>query len=1231
MNGTSCPIASEAPARGLSRAGLVLFAMLFSGAPSLASAEDAPEPALVALFAGLRDAGTLGPDERPLFPPDLVVRHAAFEGGAWHVHLAGDLEGEGPLAEEIEALRFETLAGAFSASGLEHGLWVWIETPDGRWRRLGDLEATFDAPIAPAPPAATAPGEVAPAAPLDLGDIQAPSPAGTGLDPDLQGATHLWQLPLGGALEGVRIAISAGHGWLPDGSGGWRTQRLHWAFEGCGDCRGIIEDFMSGEIVTDYVIPLLHRMGAEVVVVREPDHDTRQYATLDIFDPGYEETGDWSDGASDGYYGRGYRVLGPGESGAATFSPPSLGTGLRRVQIRWLEGTNRIPAARVTITHAGGTSEVLVDQRDSGRGWIDLGQFWFEPGRASVTFSRAHDEGWLIADAVKFGGGVWTTSNKPWWEMGAVNYVPYAGAPGSVTARGDVTIRPTYAEYVSADYYVSIHANASGQAGGSMANGFETYRYSCQLYADFSSSDAATNCDDPPGSRAFIDTVHPAVLARLRADWDPTYADRTKRVANFGEVRELDGIPGLILELGFFDNLVTPTGRRMSDNQALHDPRFREAFAYGLADGLAAHVQAGASAPPPRPSGLWARNEPGGVMRVGFSPVDGAEGYVLYVAEGPHRGFLPRPMADGTEIVLDDLVPGEVYVFRVAAVDANGESLPSKAVAARFRGVTPEGEAPANALLVLGYDRRDAWVQDVDNRLDYAVELGEAFAGAGAGIVFDGAVHQVVAEGTVVLDDYDLLVYAAGKGVDADRAWTAGLRGQLHGFLDGGGALLLSGEDTAYLLSGGEATDATFLEQRLATNHVDRSGGDHVLLAVPGGPFADLDPTFVDDGRDGVYAVRHPNVIAPRSAGTVVLEYPEGLGAAVATAGTMLLAVPLETVVPAESRAALLRRAVAFLVPDLLLDGPPPPDDPPDDDPPDDDPPDDDPPGDPDDPPGGNGDPGDDPGEGGGGGGLNIRGGCGCAATGGSGGASIVLALLFAGAMLRPRRRQAAGGGGPRCGADFVRPSVRMKWVALFASTLFLAGCMPTLSTLQRPQITATGETDFAFGAGAIHVFDPAGERASATAGALDVGVRQGIGENLDVGGRLWPLALTGTFDLKYRFLRTHRMEASVIPGVGATMSIHRNIMPIFRSHHPFQLQFYGLALVGIHAGEHQLLLAPKINTYLDQSAFQVLPGAMVGFDVSLGEHGRLIPEINGHCNLTRDTCIVVASVGMFY
>ena len=136
-----------------------------------------------------------------------------------------------------------------------------------------------------------------------------------------------------GALAGKTVYVSAGHGWIWDASlARWRTQR--------GNTHDLVEDFISAETVSQFLIPYLHDMGAYVVPVREADLQTEMLivddSVAEISDGATVIAEGWSTpsgpiaDASNPFAGGGSRVIANG-SATWTIEPRAGGT---RVEIR---------------------------------------------------------------------------------------------------------------------------------------------------------------------------------------------------------------------------------------------------------------------------------------------------------------------------------------------------------------------------------------------------------------------------------------------------------------------------------------------------------------------------------------------------------------------------------------------------------------------------------------------------------------------------------------------------------------------------------------------------------------------------------------------------------------------------------------------------------------------------------------------------------------------------------
>ena len=130
--------------------------------------------------------------------------------------------------------------------------------------------------------------------------------------------------------------------------------------------------------------------GARVEVCRE-----RSYQTEELFvsttDPGYSQTGTWTPStATPGYYGSEYRYAQASAAVSATarFAFTAPASGRYPVYVRYGRGPNRNAAARHRVAHAGGVSEVIVDQQAWGLGWTFLGEFYFVGDTFEITVAE---------------------------------------------------------------------------------------------------------------------------------------------------------------------------------------------------------------------------------------------------------------------------------------------------------------------------------------------------------------------------------------------------------------------------------------------------------------------------------------------------------------------------------------------------------------------------------------------------------------------------------------------------------------------------------------------------------------------------------------------------------------------------------------------------------------------------------------------------------------------------
>lgn len=710
------------------------------------------------------------------------------------------------------------------------------------------------------------------------------------------------RFPDGQALLGKTIAISPGHGYIYyDTLGRYSTQRGNIKWEGCGSCDGIIEDFGSHQLAVRYLIPLLEGAGARVILVRERD-ETPTGTVLDDGDPGFMEgPGTFTAGSSEGGYGADYRVSGDSDAQAQwTLSAPQ--PGLQMLSLWFVSGTNRHADAWVEVNGGAGSTRFLLDMTSHGRRWVPVGLMQLAQGaQVQVKLSAPTNpqaDHFLIADAVRLGSGTHTSGNA-WWSMGAEPFANYQQAPASVLSYGDVSIRPVYAEFYGADAYLALHSNASGQPS-STAAGTASYRYNCGSFPDHSNDPPASSCDDPTGSDLLQAEVHAAMVGQIKTDWDPNWQDRGTKVANFGEMRSLDGIPGVLMESAFHDNVRLPDGSalRMTDNQAMHDPRWRRAAAIGLYKGVSKFFAPNAPFVLPAPEALAVKRVGETSLQVLFTPVAGATGYRVYAAagEGPYNA---GQLVTSSPALIEGLPAGAVTSVRVATINAAGEGPQGGIVAART------SRRPAQALIVDAFSREDAWVQEWDNPKNTARVHGLALGGTE--YAFDGANEAALTEGLLSLGDYEALVVALGRESTTDDILTPALRQQVATAAGAGQAVFFDGTEIGWVLDArGDAGTRAWLDDLFGAVYVaDDAESGRVKGA--GGWLPGALEAALADGTQGLVQTHFPDVFRLGTDGVAELTYENGTDLAGVRRGkNLLVGVALDNLVGAAARASVL-------------------------------------------------------------------------------------------------------------------------------------------------------------------------------------------------------------------------------------------------------------------------------------------------------------------------------------
>ncbi len=282
-----------------------------------------------------------------------------------------------------------------------------------------------------------------------------------------------------------------------------------------------------------------------------------------------------------------------------------------------------------------------------------------------------------------------------------------------------------------------------------------------------------------------------------------------------------------------------------------------------------------------------------------------------------------------TATTLSGLAIGETWYYRIAATNAGGESMPSETLAVRR-----PAEGVARILIVNGFDRlrrqqnpapvlpqppayagddpeRPIWRQI--NSFDYVVQFAKAMDNLDVG--FDSCLNDPFDAGQNVLYQYDIALWNLGTESAKDATLGGSERGAITSFLNGGGALFISGADLAYdLIDQGRA--ANYARNTFKIDFVANDVGTYGVEAA-GGILGDVDPFDFDPGQGAPYIVYEPDELAVLTGGEAVLSYAGGGVAGVQyDAGdyrVVTFGFPFEAISSAAARSAVMERVIPWL------------------------------------------------------------------------------------------------------------------------------------------------------------------------------------------------------------------------------------------------------------------------------------------------------------------------------
>nr|WP_320000616.1 fibronectin type III domain-containing protein [uncultured Draconibacterium sp.] len=541
-------------------------------------------------------------------------------------------------------------------------------------------------------------------------------------------------------LDGANIAMWNSHGWY------YEPVRDRWEWQRARLFTNL-EDISPSSFVILFIIPMLENAGANVFNARERDWQINEVVVDNDQSTGKskfkkprkrnnEEQGfaysELIQGTTNPFQeGTAIQFESRNKPNVATYIPDFPEAGEYGVYVSYAKGDGQVT---YRVTHSGGVSDFLVDQRMGYGTWIYLDKFYFNEGKdkkaAKVELIAPEGEGKTFsADAVRFGGGMGNivrngrAGGLARFYEGARYNLQYSGAPDTLVwnlHNGEDDYKD---DYMSRGEWVDWLMGAPfGPTKNRMAPGLEipidlafAFHTDAGILPDnkivgtlgIYSTDRDTSVF-PDGqskyaSRDLTDLIQTQIVSDINAVYKCNWTRRGMWNSQYSEAYRPQ-VPTMLLELLSHQNL--------EDAKYVLNPKFRFDVSRAIYKGMLRFItlQNGQDyvVQPLPVDHLNARFTDGNAVKLAWNPVIDEleptavpEKYMVYKRIGDN-GFDNGTLVDKPEIIVTDLEPGKVYGFRVTAVNAGGESFPSETVAV---GIAENSKG--EVLIVNGFDRID--------------------------------------------------------------------------------------------------------------------------------------------------------------------------------------------------------------------------------------------------------------------------------------------------------------------------------------------------------------------------------------------------------------------------------------------------------------------------------------------------------------------------------------------
>ena len=807
-------------------------------------------------------------------------------------------------------------------------------------------------------------------------------------------------------LQNRHISLWASHGRFYDQARGyWRWQRPN--------LFATTEDLYTQTIVVPYLIPMLEKAGAIVFTPRERDWQKQEiivdndgskanYIEVTKGDkwqtskqPGFAfHTGTYTDGENPFVAGSARMVKTTSSKSRyslATYQPYFQKAGRYAVYVSYQTLENSIPDALYTVWHKGERTQFHVNQQMGGGTWVYLGTFDFDAGYSEfnrVTVSnQSSEKGIVTTDAIRFGGGMGNierdglTSQLPRALEGARYWSQWAGMPYTVySSKGGTN---DYADDINVR---SLTTNRLG-GGSCYMPTIEGLKVPIELSLAFhSDAGYAKDGEGLIGSLSICTTNHhegklnagisrmasrdlaDALLSNETLDLKHKYGQWNRRELfdrNYSETR-LPEVPSAILEMLSHQNF--------PDMRYGQDPNFRFTLARSIYKTILRYVNDQHGRPfvvtPLAPDHFRVELKKG-VACLSWDAVNDLQeptakptGYVVYTAIGDADFDNGTYVRGKTEHEVE-LEPGQLYHFKVAAVNRGGESFTTEVLSAcsmpnanktvmivnGFHRVSSPAirNTPAEQGFDLdedpgvtygptlgwsgrqiNFDRKQMGVEDgglgnsgeeltgmliAGNDFNYVMTHAKAIGSAKQYNIVSCS-SEAVEMGKVNLIGYDAvdlllgLERHDGHSLKAYKTFTTHMQDALKRYTTHGGALLVSGAYVGTDMT--QDADRQFLQNVLKSTWGGRSQTKDNKVKGLG-----TEMTYWKALNEEHYAATSADILQPVKPAFTAMQYADGYGAAIAYRSNCRLFVmgfPFECIEGEHKQASVMKGILNYLL-----------------------------------------------------------------------------------------------------------------------------------------------------------------------------------------------------------------------------------------------------------------------------------------------------------------------------